>query len=329
MPFKISHQADLPVATLGLSLKTNFTPDCYAENNKICYGDIMLTYCVNEYPSSSGFEKGTSPRLAFICKAEGREAALPRVMHKHNDRFELMFIGEGAGIYNIDGRGYYVKRGDLLLFNADVLHDENPYASDDLLIFSCGVEQLKFPGLPMNHLTARSQAAVMPSGVFYEEICGIFNQLWQHVTRKKRYGAEIAHHLLSVLLLVYRNIWIENKQEYPSADSLLGQSVKNYIDNHFKDEIALKSITAALKMNHYYLSHVFKGYSGYSPKQYQTRRRIGEAQSLLLSTDLGVTEVANAVGYDNVNNFHRIFHNLVGIPPARYKKYWLTGYIKS
>jgi len=39
--------------------------------------------------------------------------------------------------------------------------------------------------------------------------------------------------------------------------------------------------------------------------------------------------VANAVGYDNVNNFHRIFHNLVGIPPARYKKFWLTGQIRS
>lgn len=75
-------------------------------------------------------------------------------------------------------------------------------------------------------------------------------------------------------------------------------------------------------------THLFKAWSGYSPKQYQTRRRIGEAQSLLPGTALSVTEVANAVGYDNVNNFHRIFNNLVGIP-ARYKKYWLTDRAES
>jgi AraC-like DNA-binding protein/mannose-6-phosphate isomerase-like protein (cupin superfamily) len=289
----------------------------------------MLTYCLNELPSSRGFENGFRPRLTFICKAEGKEAAIPRVMHKHDERFELMFILDGTGTYNIDGRGYNVKRGDLLLFNVGVLHDENPHASEDLLIFSCGVEQLKFEGLPVNFLTTRSQVAVMPSGEFYEEIRGIFNQMWQHVSSKKLYGAEIGNNLLSVLLLLCRNIWIENKQEHESSESLLGQRIKDYIDNHYKDEIALKSITAALNMNHFYLAHVFKAYSGFSPKQYQTRRRIGEAQSLLLSTDLGVTEVANAVGYDNVNNFHRIFHNLVGIPPARYKKFWLTGQLKT
>ncbi len=84
-----------------------------------------------------------------------------------------------------------------------------------------------------------------------------------------------------------------------------------------------------MNMNYFYLTHVFKKFSGYSPKQYQTRRRIGEAQNLLLSTNLGVAEVANAVGYDNVNNFHRIFNNLVGVPPARFKKFWITGKFKS
>lgn len=285
----------------------------------------MITFCINEHPSARGFDNSLRPRLAFMCKAEGKEEAIPRVMHKHDDRFEVMFIRSGSGIYNIDGRGYDVKQGDIMLFNANVLHDESPDASDDLLIFSCGVEQLKVDGLPLNVLTTRAQPAVMPSGEFYDEICHLFDQMWAHVNSKRLFSAEIGDNLLSVLLLLCRNIWIENKQEQESNNTLLGQRIKDYIDNHYKEDIALSSITAALNMNQFYLAHVFKDYSGYSPKQYQTRRRIGEAQNLLLSTNLGVTEVANAVGYDNVNNFHRIFHNLVGIPPARYKKFWLTG----
>lgn len=289
----------------------------------------MLTFCSNEQPSSRGFENDSRPRLLFICKHEGKEAATPRVMHKHDERFELMFVVQGRGTYNIDGRGYEVKRGDLMLFNVGVLHDENPHASDDLLLFSCGVAQLKLEGLPLNFLTLRSQTAVMPTGDLFDEIRHLFDQMWQHASAKKRYDAEISNGLLNVLLLLCRSLWSENKQVNETSEILLGQRIKDYIDNHYKEDIDLKSITAAIGMNPFYLAHVFKDFSGYSPKHYQTRRRIGEAQSLLLSTDFGVTEVANAVGYDNVNNFHRIFNNMVGIPPAKYKKYWLTGQRKA
>ncbi|WP_147198611.1 AraC family transcriptional regulator [Erwinia sp. BNK-24-b] len=289
----------------------------------------MLTFCLNEHPFSHGFENSLRPRLKFICKAEGPEAAIPRVMHKHDDRFEIMFIRSGCGVYNIDGRSYDVKKGDIMLFNANVLHDEQPTASEELMIFSCGVEQLKVDGLPMNVLTPRTQPTVMPSGEFYGEICQLFDQMWSHVSCKRLYSSEIGDNLLNVLLLICRNLWMGHKHEQETDTILLGQRVKDYIDNHYKEDIALSTITAALSMNQFYLAHAFKDYSGYSPKHYQTRRRIGEAQNLLLSTDLGVTEVANAVGYDNVNNFHRIFHNLVGIPPARYKKFWLTGQVKT
>jgi len=285
----------------------------------------MITFCLNQHSTLRGFDHAVRPRLTFICKAQGKDEAIPRVMHKHDDRFELMFIRAGSGIYNIDGRGYQVKQGDIILFNAHVLHDENPAASDDLHIFSCGVEQLKIDGLPMNVLTSRTQPAVMPSGEFYDEFCQMFDRIWSHVNSERLYSAEIGDNLLGVLLLLCRTLWMENKPEPESKNTLLGQRIKDYIDDHYKDEMTLGSITSALNMSPFYLAHVFKAYSGYSPKQYQTRRRIGEAQNLLLSTQLGVTEVANAVGYDNVNNFHRIFHNLVGIPPARYKKFWIGG----
>ncbi len=289
----------------------------------------MITFRLNDPLSLSGFDSGLRPRLAFMCRAEGKEDAIPRVMHKHDDRFEVMFIRSGSGTYNIDGKSYHVKQGDIMLFNANVLHDECPDATDDLLIFSCGVEQLKIEGLPLNVLTTRAQPAVMASGECYEELCLLFDQMWAHVNSKKLYSTEIGDNLLSVVLLLCRKIWIENKQEQENTHALLGQRIKDYIDSHYKEDIALSSLTTAMNMNHFYLAHVFKKYSGYSPKQYQTRRRIGEAQNLLLSTELGVTEVANAVGYDNVNNFHRIFHNLVGIPPARYKKFWLNGQVRT
>lgn len=289
----------------------------------------MLTFCLNDPPAEGSFTAGTRPKLLFMCRADGIGAATPRVMHRHEERFELMFIMQGSGTYHIDGQRYQAKQGDLLLFNASVLHDESPHASDDLMLFSCGVEQLQISGLPLNHLTPRGQTAMMPSGDYYNEIRQIFLQMWEHINSKKPYASEIGHSLLQTLLLLCRTIWAEKKEVDENNVQSVGQRIKDFIDERYQESLDFRLITAELKMNRFYLAHVFKAFSGYSPKQYQTRRRIGEAQSLLLSTDMGVTEVANAVGYDNVNNFHRIFHNLVGIPPARYKKFWLTGEMKN
>lgn len=289
----------------------------------------MLTFCLNERLPAGGLETSIRPRLLFMCRTEGIGAATPRVMHRHEERFELMFVMQGSGTYHIDGHSYQAKQGDLLLFNAGVLHDECPRATEDLALFSCGVTQLTLPGLPVNHLTPRSQTAMMPSGAYYHEIRQLFLQMWDHLNSKKPYASEISHSLLQALLLICRTIWIEKKEVVDASALSPGQRIRDYIDEHYKDNLDFRLITAELNMNRFYLAHLFKEFSGYSPKQYQTRRRIGEAQNLLLSTDLGVTEVANAVGYDNVNNFHRIFHNLVGIPPARYKKFWLTGEIKN
>lgn len=289
----------------------------------------MLTFCVNNPSAAGGYENGYQTRLLFICKAQGKQAAIPRVMHKHDERFELLFIMQGRGTYHIDGQDYQVKSGDVLLFNSGVLHDEHPHPSDDLLIFSCGVDQLKFDGVPLNHLIPRSGVPLMPSGEYYDEIRQIFYQMWDHVSYKKAYSSELGNSLLRVLLLLCRSLWQENHQERNKSPEEVGQRIRNFIDEHYKDERVFNSITSELNMNKFYLAHIFKAFSGYSPKQYQTRRRIGEAQSLLLSTDWGVTKIANAVGYDNVNNFHRIFNNIVGLPPARYKKFWLTGQIKS
>ena len=80
----------------------------------------------------------------------------------------------------------------------------------------------------------------------------------------------------------------------------------------------------ALNISPYYLSHVFKEMSGYSPMQYLLRRRIGEAQTLLISTDLPVTTIAGMVGYDTQSYFNLQFSKNVGMPPKKYRQNYLV-----
>ena len=100
---------------------------------------------------------------------------------------------------------------------------------------------------------------------------------------------------------------------------------RSYIDENYAEPITLQSIGDALHVSPYYLSHVFKEMSGYSPMQYLLRRRIGEAQTLLITTDLPVTQIAGMVGYDTQSYFNLQFSKHVGMPPKKYRQNYIVS----
>ena len=59
---------------------------------------------------------------------------------------------------------------------------------------------------------------------------------------------------------------------------------------------------------------------GQSPQQYVQICQMRKAQQLLLLTDLPVTDVALAVGYQDVSGFNRRFLKTFGMPPRRYRQ---------
>ena len=63
------------------------------------------------------------------------------------------------------------------------------------------------------------------------------------------------------------------------------------------------------------LSLAFKEIVGISFKEYLVLFRLTEAKKLLLSSDLSISDIAEKVGYVNVNNFIRIFKEKENITP--------------
>lgn len=50
---------------------------------------------------------------------------------------------------------------------------------------------------------------------------------------------------------------------------------------------------------------------------------MGEAQNLLISTDFSAAQIAIMVGYDSTSRFSSIFKRVVGLPPVRYRQWYL------
>lgn len=65
----------------------------------------------------------------------------------------------------------------------------------------------------------------------------------------------------------------------------------------------------------------FKAVTGYSPRQYQKRKRLMKAKNHLVFDGFGVAETARAVGYASVAQFSRDFRAYFGTPPSRADSY--------
>ncbi|MCP8688407.1 AraC family transcriptional regulator [Marinobacterium sedimentorum] len=278
----------------------------------------MMQRFVNR-KSLSRLEIERRAELMYMCEADASHTRLPRAMHRHEDCIEIVFIREGSGSHIIDGRLYQTHKGDVLIYNSGVLRDESatPYA--DMSVYCCAFKNLKLRGLPRNTLTQPDERVVLQSGELYPEFDQLLQMLYTRVSSEHRYAAEFCNQLLQALIVLIVSLSRDNETATQVQRFDIGQQVKNYIDEHYRETIDLKSMAQDLRISHYYLAHKFKHAVGCSPIQYLIRRRIGEAQSLLINTDLSVTEVATRVGYDNSNYFNMAFKKVVGLTPNVYR----------
>ena len=98
------------------------------------------------------------------------------------------------------------------------------------------------------------------------------------------------------------------------------ERVVQYIRANYNRELRLEMLAGIFGYNSAYLGKVFHQYTGENFNNYLDEIRISEAKRLLAEEDYKVYEVAEMVGYSNINYFHNKFKKYVGTSPLSYKK---------
>ncbi|MBQ8409416.1 MAG: helix-turn-helix transcriptional regulator [Clostridia bacterium] len=93
-----------------------------------------------------------------------------------------------------------------------------------------------------------------------------------------------------------------------------------YLQKDEKQEMSIDEIAKMCFVTPAYFRRLFREYSGVSPSEYRTSRRIERARLLMEHTDNSVEAVADAVGYDDPSYFCRMFKKATGMSPSEYKK---------
>lgn len=92
------------------------------------------------------------------------------------------------------------------------------------------------------------------------------------------------------------------------------------IENHYSENLSLKYLGEKYYINSAYLGQLFKKNYGYCFKDYLNGIRMRKAAETMLRTNKKIYEIAEEVGYKNIQYFINKFEDIYGMTPSRFRK---------
>ena len=96
--------------------------------------------------------------------------------------------------------------------------------------------------------------------------------------------------------------------------------VLSYIRSNYDKQISLSDMAKVASMSPKYFCHFFKSMTRKTPVDYLVAYRVEKASRKLLSTDMSVTDIAFATGFNDLSYFIKTFKRINGRTPAGFRK---------
>ena len=223
--------------------------------------------------------------------------------------------GVGNGAFLIREGRFPVAINDLVVVDPGVPHTETSQNGSPMEYVVLGVEGLEAApggsGYALLHLFAE------------DAVSSCLRTLVQE-SRDPRSGCDqICQRLLEIVLLRLRRR--DDFALSSGAPSVPGISrecslVRQYIDNHFKENLSLDQLAELAHVNKYYLAHSFRREYNTSPISYLISRRIQESRFLLAETDHTLSQIAQILGFSSLSYFSQSFRRIEGMSPMEYRR---------
>ena len=252
--------------------------------------------------------------------------------HSHN-YVEMIYMCQGSTVHTINGDRIELKTGELLILNQNAVQEILPAGEYAIAVnfivlpeffntaFSMiGAEENQLKDFLVGALCGRDEE----TSYLYFHVADILpvqnlieNMVWTifYDISNKRSSNQITMGLLFLQLLNYMDKMEAGGRKF---DTEIMANVYRYIEDHFK-EGTLSELAVEMKVDVYWLSREIKKKSGKTYKELLQEKRMQQAVYLLINSRIAVSDIIEAVGYDNTSYFYRKFKERYGISPKEYR----------
>lgn len=231
--------------------------------------------------------------------------------HIHED-IELVYVKEGSGYAYCNGKRYRLAPGAFFIAFPNQLHWYTDCTAGKYIVLIIKPSALLRYGevfLEGEPTSALLQPEDDDHAVFLLETA-----LAEY--RRDGYSSVIEGYLTALFGKLLRLCTIEKSSV--SGDTVL--QILHYCARHYREEISVDSIAAALSISRSSVSHSFRSRVGMSFCDYINGLRLSDAVALLKNKSYSVTEVAERVGFGTIRTFNRAFLKQYGVSPSLYRK---------
>jgi AraC-like DNA-binding protein len=94
---------------------------------------------------------------------------------------------------------------------------------------------------------------------------------------------------------------------------------RSFIREHSDEELSLTKVAKFVNISPNHLSEKFKEVTGVNFVDYVASTRTEKARELLQNSNLRISEIAFAVGFQSLSQFNRVFKRLTGKSPTQFR----------
>ena len=252
--------------------------------------------------------------------------------HTHN-YIEMIYMCSGSTRHLINDREVLLSRGELLILNQSATQEIYPAGEEDVAVnfiilpeFFQAVLGMLEPeeNLLRDFLIDCLREENKTSGYLHFKVAEVLpvqnlleNLIWT-VVNKLPGKRRINQVTMGLLFMQLTNYLDRMESDDSSGRQQLILKVLRYVENHYGDG-ELTDLADQLHYDVYWLSKEIKKRTGMNYTELVQNRRLSQATFLLSTTTLAVAEIAQAVGYDNISYFHRLFRKKYGMSPRDYR----------
>ncbi|SDM83924.1 AraC-type DNA-binding protein [Paenibacillus sp. yr247] len=255
--------------------------------------------------------------------------------HTHNF-IELVYIWQGEGYHEVNGKSFAVQRGDFLFMNIGDRHSfavqkdmqyMNILFDPEFLSEQLSSTDTTSHFLPLKLFQEFKDSLDNPSphvtfrGKCMIELELLLETMYTEYCAKKSGYLAMLHGYATLLLARMFRMMQHNllDSDLRTAYHMLPQLL-SYIEQHYAGHITLNDLARESFYSPYYLSKMFKECLGFTFTEYVHDVRLREAKRMLLETEDSVESIGRSVGYEDKTQFFRLFKQSLGMTPQQLRK---------
>ena len=230
--------------------------------------------------------------------------------------YHLLYVLDGKVIVIYGGQKFELTAGDWVLYP--------PFEKQEYLFLKQDAGRtfwVHFTGCSAEEIL--SDTGIFPGATFQKPSSHAMECV-RNMVRERQLSAYI-HETAENALLMQALICLSRKSKKGGNDLSGLEDVILRMHEHYKEPYHQADYARMCALSEGRFAHKFKEHTGVSPGQYYIAIRMEKAKELLACTNLPVSNVADAVGYDNALYFSRLFRSFQGMSPSAYRNMKIRG----